>query len=116
MPGLPVPLPTLDDCWNRIGFRGDRSCPELAQVVHCHNCQVFGNAGRQFLDGACPPDYAAEWTRRLAVPLEDVPTDLISVLIFRLGEEWLAQSVDLLIEVTTPRAIHRIPRRAGVLA
>ena len=39
-------LTTVDDCWNRIGFCGDRSCPELAHVVHCHNCQVFSNAGR----------------------------------------------------------------------
>ena len=31
----------LDDCWNRIGVRGDRSCPELARVIHCHNCPVF---------------------------------------------------------------------------
>ena len=111
-----VSLPTVDDCWNRIGFRGDRSCPELARVVHCHNCQVFGNAGRHFLDAPSPPGYAAEWTRRLAAPIEAEPADLFGVLTFRLGEEWLALEVRLLVEVTTPRPVHRIPRRGGILA
>ncbi len=111
-----VSLTTIDDCWNRIGFRGDRSCPELERVVHCHNCQVFGNAGRHFLDAPSPPGYAAEWTRRLAAPIEADPADLVGVLTFRLSEEWLALEVRLLVEVTTPRPVHRIPRRGGILA
>ena len=31
----------FDDCWNRIGISGDRSCPELVQHVLCRNCPVF---------------------------------------------------------------------------
>ena len=31
----------VNDCWNRIGVRGDRSCPELKQYVHCRNCPVY---------------------------------------------------------------------------
>jgi chemotaxis-related protein WspD len=31
---------SLDDCWNRIGVRGDGSCRELEQHIHCHNCSV----------------------------------------------------------------------------
>lgn len=115
-PMTPFPLTTVDDCWNRIGFRGDRSCPELDRVVHCHNCPVFGNAGRRFLDAPSPEGYALEWTRRLAAPIEEEPADLVGVLIFRIGEEWLALPVGLLVEVTTPRPVHRIPRRAGILA
>lgn len=109
-------LPGVANCWNQIGIRGDRSCPELAKVVHCHNCQVFANAGRQFLDAPSPEGYLEEWTQRLAVPLEISSTDLFGALVFRLGEEWLALSVQMLVEVTTPRQTHRIPHRRGALA
>jgi chemotaxis-related protein WspD len=104
------------DCWNRIGVWGDRSCPELAKVVHCRNCPVFAAAGRRFLDGPTPEGYLEEWTERLALPIEETATDFQSVLIFRLDEEWLALRVQVLVEVTTQRPIRRIPRRAGLLA
>ncbi len=37
-------LPSVDDCWNRIGVRGDRSCPKLAEHIHCRNCPVHAAA------------------------------------------------------------------------
>jgi chemotaxis-related protein WspD len=89
---------------------------ELAEVVHFHNCPVFAKAGRLFLDAPSPPGYLEEWTDRLATPVEDAAADLESVLIFRLADEKLALSVHALIEVTTPRAIHRAPSRGGILA
>jgi chemotaxis-related protein WspD len=104
------------DCWNRIGVWGDRSCPELLEVVHCHNCPVFASASRRFLDAPPPEGYLEEWTDRLTAPTEEAATDLQSVLIFRLGEEWLALPVRVLLEVTGPRPIHRVPHRAGLLA
>src|SRR5262245_45750998 len=114
---LPVlAAPAVEDCWNKIGIRGDRSCPELARVVHCHNCPVFARAGRAFLDAPSPEGYQEEWTRRLTSVVEEPASDLISVLIFRIGEEWLALPVALLVEVTTPRVVHRIPHRGGLLA
>ena len=113
---LPLLTEPIDDCWNRIGVHGDRSCVELAKVVHCHNCAVFARAGRRFLDAPSPPGYLDEWTRRLAVPVEDVAADLVGVLIFRLGDEWLGLRVGALVEVTGPRRVHRVPHRGGVLA
>ena len=111
-----VPLAVSQaDCWNRIGVRGDRSCPELASVIHCRNCPVFADAGRQFLDAPCPEGYLDEWTARLAAPLEEVDADCLSVLTFRLGEEWLALPVLVLVEVTPPRTVHRVPHRGGLL-
>jgi chemotaxis-related protein WspD len=104
------------DCWNRIGVRGDRSCPELTQYVHCQNCPVFAAAGRRFLDVATPPGYLEEWTQRLAAPVEEAAADLEGVLVFRLADEWLALSVHTLVEVTTLRPVHRVPHRGGLLA
>jgi chemotaxis-related protein WspD len=113
---LPLALTTATDCWNRIGVHGDRSCPELEKVRHCHNCPVFTTAGQQFLDKPSPAGYLEEWTERLAAPQEDEAADLESVLVFRLGEEWLGLPVRVLVEVTNPRPVHRIPHRGGLLA
>src|SRR5215813_146310 len=100
------------DCWNRIGVWGDRSCPELVPAVHCHNCPVFAAASRRFLDAAPPEGYLDEWTERLSTAAQDTATDLQSVLLFRLGEEWLALRIAVLLEVTIPRPVHRVPHRA----
>ncbi|HVL15655.1 MAG TPA: chemotaxis protein CheW [Gemmata sp.] len=110
------PLPVVDACWNRIGVWGDRTCPELQQVTHCHNCPVFAAAGRRFLDAPSPPGYLDEWTTRLAAPESTDAADVASVLVFRLGDEWLALSVARLVEVTARRPAHRVPHRGGLLA
>jgi len=112
---LPVIAPA-DQCWNRIGVRGDRSCPELLKFTHCNNCPVFAAAGRKFLDAPSPQGYLDEWTTRLAARDDTRDGEETSVLVFRLGDEWLALPVAVLIEVTRPRAVHRIPHRGGLLA
>jgi chemotaxis-related protein WspD len=99
-----------------MGVWGDQSCPELAKVVHCHNCPVFASAGRDFLSAPSPADYREEWTARLAEPETETADDLHSVLVFRIGGEWLALSVQTLVEVTSQRPVHRIPFRSGLLA
>jgi chemotaxis-related protein WspD len=77
---------------------------------------VFAAAGRQFLDAPSPDGYLAEWTQRLAAPLEQMAGDLMSVLVFRIAREWLALPVPVLVEVTGLRPVHRIPYRGGLLS
>lgn len=113
---MALPVAASDVCWNRIGVRGDRSCPELEKVTHCHNCPVFAAAGRRFLDAPSPVDYLDEWTVRLSDAEERAAADQLSVLVFRLGDEWLALPVGVLVEVTRPRTPHRVPHRGGLLA
>jgi chemotaxis-related protein WspD len=105
-----------DDCWNRIGVWGDRSCPELSKVVHCQNCSVFAEAGRRFLEGPAPRGYLEEWAERLAAPAEATDQAVHSALVFRLADEWLALPAAVLVEVTGARTVHRIPFRGGVIA
>jgi chemotaxis-related protein WspD len=112
---LPV-VPTVETCWQKIGVWGDRSCPELSQVTHCHNCLVFAAAGRRFLDSPSPLEYLDEWTDRLGSSEEEGVGNELSVLVFRLRDEWLALPVEVLVEVTTQRAAHRIPHRGGLLS
>ena len=113
---LPIAKSVEAECWTRIGVWGDRSCPTLKEVVHCHNCSVFSEASRRFLDAEFPPGYLDEWAKRLAAPEEDVACEYQTVLVFRLGEEWLALPVAVLVEVATPRPIHRVPHRGGLLS
>jgi chemotaxis-related protein WspD len=124
-------LSVQGDCWNRIGVNGDRSCPELTSFVHCRNCPVFAAAARTFFDRPAPEGYLAEWARWLADSdglrphgdadgtgdLEDggivAQREGVSVLIFRLGGEWLAFRTRTVVEVTSPRPVHRVPHRSN---
>jgi chemotaxis-related protein WspD len=102
-------------CWRSIGVQGDRSCPQLAEVVHCRNCPTYASAGQQLFDREAPADYVDEWTRRLAQVEAAVSADVHSLLIFRVGAEWLALDVGWLVEVVEPRRIHRVPHRTDRL-
>jgi chemotaxis-related protein WspD len=126
--GLRGRAPGDGDCWNHIGVSGDRSCTELVEFVHCRNCPVFAAAARTFFDRPAPEGYLADWSRWLGAPTGQTAPgegngadedeihshgERTSVLIFRLGEEWLAFQARTIAEVTTPRPVHRVPHRSN---
>ena len=104
-------LPLLDDCWNRIGVKGDGSCTELLKVVHCHNCPVFAAAGQTLFDREPPADCIEEWTAALAREDATADGDTRAVLVFRIGEELLALDVEALVEISEKRVVRRVPQR-----
>ncbi len=110
---MPHAPPVLDDCWNRIGVKGDGSCPELAKVVHCHNCPVFAAAGQRLFQREPPAGCVDEWTESLAREEAPPTCDRVAVVIFRLGGEWLALDVGFLVEVAPMRVIRRVPQRTN---
>ncbi len=70
----------------------------------------------ELFDREPPAGYVDYWTNLLAQVPETEDKDLIPVVIFRLGTEWLALPVKVIHEFTEPVAIHRIPHRSsGVL-
>jgi chemotaxis-related protein WspD len=103
----------VEDCWNSIGVKGDRSCPKLKDVTHCHNCEVFADAARVFLDRSAPAGYLAEATEAFARSSESKPADSLSVLVFEVGDQLLAIDTKAVVEVTSPRRAHRIGHRSG---
>ncbi|MDB6155770.1 MAG: cheW-like domain protein [Chthoniobacteraceae bacterium] len=111
----PAPSATLgfrlNDCWNKIGVRGDQSCPELAAHVHCRNCPVYSKAATELLDGELRAEQRADWTRHFAREKEVSEPGLHSLLIFRVGTEWLALPTVLFKEVADLRPIHTLPHR-----
>ncbi len=105
--------PGVGDCWNRIGVDGDGTCPELKVHDHCRNCPVFAGAARGFFERRAPEGYLAEWAELLGRPVQAGSTNSASLLVFRLGREWLALSLSVVAEVTDPRPVHRVPHRTN---
>jgi len=101
----------IDDCWNRIGVwsKGSKTCPELDNVIHCRNCQVFSKTGRRLLRSQPPEDYCSECTKTLAVGKEIKPVNIKSAFVFRTGSEWFALPAHMIQEVVNMRTIHFIP-------
>jgi len=101
-------LSEVDDCWNRIGIRGDKSCERLPEHVHCRNCPVYAAAAKRILD-RLPPQAAVQaedTTAALAAQAR-----LSSLLVFRLRNEWLGLPTKALDEVASTRAILTLPHR-----
>jgi chemotaxis-related protein WspD len=105
----------IEQCWRRIGVTGDRTCPKLEVYIHCRNCPVIAEAARGFFDREAPDGYVASWERLLEQPEQKSETDALTVLIFRVGTEWLALPIGVLVEVTSLRTLHRIPHREGTV-
>lgn len=100
-------LSDVDDCWNRIGIRGDKSCGQLAAHVHCRNCPVYASAAKRILD-RLPPGMASEDE---APPPQQHAANLSSLLVFRLQREWLGLPTRSLDEVAGMRGIISLPHR-----
>jgi chemotaxis-related protein WspD len=118
----------IDDCWNRIGTRGDGSCPKLAEHSRCLNCPVFAEAAARLLDR---PLDDAELVQSVAatsnllsgeraspavsepaaVETTASPAATQSALVFRIAEEWLALPTAALRQVDDIRPIHSLPHR-----
>ncbi|MBV8624279.1 MAG: chemotaxis protein CheW [Herbaspirillum sp.] len=106
----------IDDCWNRIGNKGDSSCPLLQQHVRCLNCPSFANAALQQLDRAPASDEVArEWGQASLAELQEGAARArqaqASALVVRIGEEWLAIATAVVQEVTEVRAVHSLPHQ-----
>ncbi|MFC6339430.1 chemotaxis protein CheW [Pseudomonas sp. CCM 7891] len=98
----------IDDCWNRIGIHGDKSCSLLAKHIHCRNCSVYCAAATRLLDR-----YALQQDDHHLVGAVEGDGDIVtrSLLMFRLGEEWLGIATRCLVEVAPLQPIHSLPHQ-----
>ena len=104
-------MKTLHDCWNHIGVSGDGSCPELKTVIHCRNCPTYSAAAANVLDRKIDQDYLTQWARHFRAERAATTEQNDSVVIFRIGAEWLALPAAVFHEVCDLRAIHSLPHR-----
>jgi chemotaxis-related protein WspD len=108
--------PTLDsalvhDCWSTIGVSGNGTCRELQKFIHCRNCPVYSAAGIQLLDRPLSVDYRRERTGHYAEVKKITRPAKTSLVIFRLGSEWLALPTLAFQEVAEQRSLHTLPHR-----
>ncbi|GAB2921968.1 chemotaxis protein CheW [Paraburkholderia jirisanensis] len=113
----------VDDCWKRIGTRGDQSCPELQRWFRCLNCPVFERAAAQLLDrppmneAAALPERGTSAVQAAAYQAEAATHDsgvaalTHSALVFRVADEWLALPTAALRHIEDLRPIHSLPHR-----
>jgi chemotaxis-related protein WspD len=100
-------------CWNVIGVFGDGSCPELQTKAHCRHCATYVDAGRRLLERELPDDYRQWWTQLVAAEKQEVKAATLSVLVFRVADEWMALRADWFQEAVDPRPIRTVPRRSN---
>jgi chemotaxis-related protein WspD len=114
--GLNSKHAVVSDCWNRIGVHGNSSCAELIHHIHCRNCPVYSRAAVELLDAELPSGYRARGALEIGRAKTPAAFDTHSVVVFRLGSEWLALATVVLKEIVSLRPIHSIPhRRDGTL-
>ncbi|WP_230414344.1 chemotaxis protein CheW [Collimonas silvisoli] len=113
-PQTDTAMALIDDCWNRIGVRGDASCERLSQHIDCRNCQVHARAAAELLDRLLVEDIGDSRYEQAEEP-QQTAADLRSLLLFRIGDEWLALPTALLEEITELRSVHRLPHRQNAI-
>jgi chemotaxis-related protein WspD len=111
-------MTTVDDCWNRIGVRGDSSCERLDEYVRCLNCPVFEAAAAKLLerpislvDLSQHDTHGSARHRHVPHVQHDVQGASESFLVFRIGDEWLALPTSIFKRIVQTRPIHTLPHR-----
>jgi chemotaxis-related protein WspD len=101
-------------CWKQIGVWGSSTCDKLTQVAHCHDCAVYTAAGAQLLQRAMPMAYRSQQTADIALVAKPYDSSqMFSVLIFRLAQEWLALPAGLCQQILAPISFHTLPHRSN---
>ncbi|WP_246792626.1 chemotaxis protein CheW [Burkholderia perseverans] len=108
----------IDDCWNRIGVRGDQSCERLTEVSRCLNCPVFARNAALLLDRPLSADDLAQAARRVSEPVAPgvghggaEAGARQAVLAFRVADEWLALPTAVVRQIVDDLPIHSLPDR-----
>ena len=103
----------LDDCWNRIGVRGDQSCERLANVLHCRNCPAYEEAASRILQRRVASGYAAQWAHDFAAPMAVEAKGESSVMVFRISSAWLALPTACCLSIADLAPVHSLPHRSN---
>lgn len=100
-------------CWQKIGIWGDRTCPKLSTISHCHHCIVYRTAGAKLLNRPISSESLMAQTARVAEPEPVKQEHVCPALIFRLETEWLALPAELCQQILSPLAAHTLPHRSN---
>ena len=101
----------------------DRSKPGVVDQIQStsQHGAIAAQTARSLLDRPLPPGYREEWARHYArtergVGRQDTASgESKTVMIFRIGEEWLALPIGIFHDVVEPRPIHSLPHRRDAI-
>ncbi len=110
-PDTATVMAAVDDCWNRVGIQGDKSCDKLPPYVHCRNCPVYASAAKDLLDRLPPSLEATVSPAPIARTGAGECSKRLSLLVFRVEREWLSLPTRALDEVAPVRPVHALPHR-----
>jgi chemotaxis-related protein WspD len=99
----------MSNCWKTVGAGGDATCPRLAEIAICRNCPEYSRAGRGLLDREIPAGAREEWAALASAETGRKDTRTISVVVFRIGSQWLALETVLFERWVAARPVHAVP-------
>lgn len=102
-----------DKCWDNIGVYGSGICEFLDDYHHCKNCPVYAISGRNLLEREITTEQIREWTSAISLPKESDSRNRISLVIFRIADEWLGLNTNIFQEAVVQKFIHFVPSRTN---
>ncbi len=100
-------------CWKEIGVWGLSTCEKLDKYIHCRHCPEYSKAGRQLLNRPIEKKSISEWTKQFSKEKTETQDITLSVVIFRIENEWLAIRTEYFQEIQEWRQSHSIPFRTN---
>ncbi len=102
-----------DSCWDSVGIFGEGTCEILSTHEHCRSCPVYQYSGRQLFNRSIPQKYKDEWTLTYSQTKEIEEYKKLSIVLFRIADEWFALDTKLFQEALAQKKIHYIPGRTN---
>jgi len=107
--------PELKKCWKRSRLDSGNACEKLQEFGNCRNCPDFSQVARSLLDRPFPAEVLDDWSERLSGAKDASISNEMSVVVFRIRDEWFALDTHFLQEVAETRMIHTVPARTNLL-
>ncbi len=79
----------------------------------CSNCPEYSEAGRKLFDREMDEGERVHWTRLMAEEKKQRSSGLSSVIVFRLGHEWLGLSAGVFDQILDLRPPRTVPGRSN---
>jgi chemotaxis-related protein WspD len=103
----------IEKCWMKIGVFGSGECELLQEYSHCRHCSEYSLKSRAIFDRKIPEEFKEEWTKYFNQARKKNVDETVSLVVFKVGNEWFALKTDFFREAVAFNAIHRIPSRTN---
>jgi chemotaxis-related protein WspD len=103
----------MEKCWMEVGVFGSGECELLREYSHCRHCSEYSLKSRAIFDRKIPEDFKEEWTKYFNQARHKDVEEKLSLVVFKVGNEWFALKTDFFKEAVEYKVIHRIPSRTN---